>query len=508
MILDCCYSGRAHSSVYLDNPDDAQELARQAPIEGACVLTATSDYARALATPGHRYTAFSGALISALENGLPDAGAYLEIRSIFAFLRQEMRSRGLPQPHLSTRDDGSELVLGRNVAYTGPPVAPPKESEVVAPPRVNSIYRRRRWRRLIVLAAILTAVSVTATLMSFLARSTGYPTAGLCPAGVSQEATPSSRGRPGKDTPFPESHIRLLRDLVGPTTVVGFEPPRAKNANPVTYLWQPDRRCFAIATGFGSDYLDVAVSPDGKWIAGVDMRDVPGAAVTVMDRAGGKKQVIEVPASEFATHLQWNKTSTALLFTEAQMDAKGEYDYPRGSNAVIASLPTMSPTVLPLGANAPYQWGTDGDIVGNFGQQDPLDVKFFDSTGKELWTIEHAGLLGQNGMGAFSPSGEQMVTHCPDGAHDDQACVWDPRTRELLGKYPTARIFADRPYGSVGWYDEKNLLMTIPDATTKWWADATLDVADPLPNTGGLPTITLSRIPDKDGHLFFESAPS
>ncbi|MBO4270357.1 caspase family protein [Microbispora triticiradicis] len=507
VILDCCYSGRAHSNAYLDGSEEDRELAHQAPIEGACVLTATSDYARARANPGDHHTAFSGALISALEHGIPGAGPYLDVRSVFATIRREMRSRGLPQPHLSTRDDGGELVLGRNRAYRGSAETSPKGAE--APPSSAESGFRRSRPRFMRRAAIVTAALVVVLAVTFLPAMTArLSTTGACQAGERGGSEVSRTGRPGRATRFPESRISLLHDLTGPTTVIGFEPPRGDRPNPRTYLWQPDRRCFSAPVGFGSDYLDVAVSPDGRWIAGVDMRTVPGADVVVMDRAGAKKKVIDVPGTVFATNLQWNRTSTTLLFTEAPVDARGKYNYPRGADAVMVSLPAMKPTVLALGATAPYQWGPDGSVAGNFGQEDPLDVRFFSVKGRKEWAFKRVGLLGQYGMGAFSPSEERMVTHCPRGRDDDQMCVWGSRQGELLGAYPANRLYPDRPYGNVGWYDEKSLLMTAWDAKTNWWAAATLDIAGPEPGTVAGRTTLLGRLPDEEGHIIFGLAPA
>ncbi|WP_425563077.1 caspase, EACC1-associated type [Microbispora amethystogenes] len=511
VILDCCYSGRAHSDAYLDGSEEDRELAHQTPIEGACVLTATSDYARARANPGDRHTAFSGALISALENGIPGAGPYLDVRSVFAALRREMLGRGLPRPHLSTRDDGGALVLGRNRAYRGPAEAPPKGSEI-PPPRAEPVPRRTRprlTRRAAVVTTALVVVTVVVITVSLLPRVTArFSATGACPAAEPGGSELSRADRPGRATRFPESRISLLRDLTGPTTVIGFEPPRGDRPNPRTYLWRPDLRCFAAPVGFGSDYLDVAVSPDGRWIAGVDMRAVPGADVVVMDRAGMKKKVIDVPATVFATNPQWNRTSTTLLFTEAPVDARGKYTYPRGASAVLAGLPAMKPTVLALGATAPYQWGPDGSVAGNFGQEDPLDVGFFSVRGRRKQAFQRVGLLGQYGMGAFSPSEERMVTHCPRGPHDDQVCVWDARRGALLGAYPANRLYADRPYGNVGWYDERSLLTTAWDAKTNWWAAATLDITGPEPGTVAGRTTLLGRLPDEEGHIIFGFAPA
>ncbi|MFE7382726.1 caspase family protein [Streptomyces zhihengii] len=515
VILDCCYSGRAHANGHLDGsvPGEHREVAHQAPIEGACVLTATSDYARARASPDQPYTAFSGALISALENGVPGAGPHLDIRAVFGALRQEMRSQGLPRPHLSTRDDGSALVLGRNLAHDGDTVlSPPEESRAASPPPRSDLVRRRPrpavLRRLAVGVSALAVVAATVTFV--VAKHQDTPaSAGACPAEGPRQADLVPAGRPDSRTRFPgATGFSLPNDLVGPMTVIGFEPPPADGGHPGTYLWQPERRCFAAPAGFGSDYLDVAVSPDGQWIAGVDMRNVPGAPVTVMDRKGGSRRVVPVPPGMYATHLQWNRRSDTLLFTQARADTRHDYTITRGADAVTLALHEAKPKVLELGANAPYQWGPDGTIAGNYGYADPLDVRMFDTSGRHKSTLEGVGILGQAGMKGFSPSEAEMVTHCPGGPDEHWACVWDVRRGDLVGTHPAGRVFPGRPFGSLGWYDDKHLLMTVWDVETDWWATAVRDIGTPGPGSAAGRTTVLGRMADKGGHLIFAPAPS
>jgi uncharacterized caspase-like protein len=64
VVLDCCFSGRALTS--LGDPGDESALAA---VHGGYVLTAAAREESALAPPGQRHTAFSGELIRLLTEG-------------------------------------------------------------------------------------------------------------------------------------------------------------------------------------------------------------------------------------------------------------------------------------------------------------------------------------------------------------------------------------------------------------------------------------------------------
>ncbi|MFE3587064.1 caspase domain-containing protein [Streptomyces niveus] len=67
LILDCCYSGRA----LIGAMSADVQIADQAVVEGTCLLTASAETRPALSPPGETYTAFTGELIAALNDGHP-----------------------------------------------------------------------------------------------------------------------------------------------------------------------------------------------------------------------------------------------------------------------------------------------------------------------------------------------------------------------------------------------------------------------------------------------------
>ncbi len=116
VILDCCYSGRA-----LGQWMGAESAAPDGlDIFGTCTLTATARTKKALAPPGQRYTAFTGELVAALEEGIPQGPELLDLDTLFRHLDLRLRARGWPRPKRGSLDDGGRIALARNVAHAQP----------------------------------------------------------------------------------------------------------------------------------------------------------------------------------------------------------------------------------------------------------------------------------------------------------------------------------------------------------------------------------------------------
>ncbi|MFI9453531.1 caspase domain-containing protein [Amycolatopsis sp. NPDC052450] len=94
LILDCCFSGRATET--LSNSPSLN-------IAGTYVLAATPSTEMALAPPGQRNTAFTGALLHLLRNGIPGGREELTLGHIYSHLWTALNEQGLPLPqHLDT----------------------------------------------------------------------------------------------------------------------------------------------------------------------------------------------------------------------------------------------------------------------------------------------------------------------------------------------------------------------------------------------------------------------
>ncbi|KUL54909.1 hypothetical protein ADL22_02195 [Streptomyces sp. NRRL F-4489] len=111
LILDCCFSGRAISVM----SDPVSLALGQLDLSGTYILTAAPKNAPALAPPGERYTAFTGALLGALGAPMP-----LTLDEIHAYADGVLSGRPTPMPRPQRLASGAtgSLVLMRGPADT------------------------------------------------------------------------------------------------------------------------------------------------------------------------------------------------------------------------------------------------------------------------------------------------------------------------------------------------------------------------------------------------------
>lgn len=117
LILDCCFSGRAIEHM-MGNIEGL--LLEKVNINGACVMASAPANWHALAPREARYTAYTGALLDLLREGIADGPEVLPIRLVHERLSQIMAARGLPEPQLSATNTVEQLGLVRNSAYQDP----------------------------------------------------------------------------------------------------------------------------------------------------------------------------------------------------------------------------------------------------------------------------------------------------------------------------------------------------------------------------------------------------
>lgn len=149
VLLDCCFSGRAMSG-FMAAPGP---LADHAVIDGTYLMTATAETTLALAPSGSRYTAFTGALLRVLADGVPGGPDPLDMDTLFHQVESELRSRGQPIPQRRSRNDGNRIALVRNPAADTPAEPPSWTRE--RPRR----HRRLRWATVAALAVIVAALA-------------------------------------------------------------------------------------------------------------------------------------------------------------------------------------------------------------------------------------------------------------------------------------------------------------------------------------------------------------
>ncbi|MFJ9258886.1 caspase family protein [Streptomyces bacillaris] len=132
VIVDCCFSGRA-LPMSDERTDEGAPTQLDMEITGACVLTSAAETERSLCLPeGSVFTLELTALLGEGLAGELTGGrrgehlAELTMTDVFNALHGRLQGRtvdGLrvPQPRMSTRDLGHQIVLANNRAFTGSP---------------------------------------------------------------------------------------------------------------------------------------------------------------------------------------------------------------------------------------------------------------------------------------------------------------------------------------------------------------------------------------------------
>ncbi|MET0417614.1 MAG: caspase family protein, partial [Actinoplanes sp.] len=111
VILDCCYSGNATMG-------DTNDLATQATVEGTYLLTACDANNLAVAPPDDEFTAFTGALVRLLADGIPQGPELLSTEDVYWRLREELQATRYPIPVQRSAEQGHHIVLARNRAVS------------------------------------------------------------------------------------------------------------------------------------------------------------------------------------------------------------------------------------------------------------------------------------------------------------------------------------------------------------------------------------------------------
>jgi hypothetical protein len=112
LILDCCFSGRVVPVTGV-----TYALLGQAATEGADVLVSAPPSPVYFSRPKETCTAFTGALIGIMRNGIPGGPELLTLGTIYGQLLYALASRGLPRPQQSGTGTAARLALARNPAF-------------------------------------------------------------------------------------------------------------------------------------------------------------------------------------------------------------------------------------------------------------------------------------------------------------------------------------------------------------------------------------------------------
>lgn len=154
-ILDCCFSWRAIGVM----SDQSRVIKEQLTIAGTYTMTSTTANAAAYSLEGHRYTAFTGAFLTALDNPEP-----LSLNEIYLKVAEELRGRGLPEPQAQATNTAGAMALSRG-GESGPRADLPPEEERF---RLDKAAIRAQWRRFAARGIAVTTV-VSAALSALFA---------------------------------------------------------------------------------------------------------------------------------------------------------------------------------------------------------------------------------------------------------------------------------------------------------------------------------------------------
>jgi hypothetical protein len=112
LILDCCFSGGVVPVTGV-----TWALLGQAATEGSDVLVSAPPSPVYFSRPKETYTAFTGALIAIMRNGIAGGPEFLTLGTIYGQLIYALARQGLPRPQQSGTGTAGRLALARNPAF-------------------------------------------------------------------------------------------------------------------------------------------------------------------------------------------------------------------------------------------------------------------------------------------------------------------------------------------------------------------------------------------------------
>ena len=115
VVLDCCFAGLATTGTL-----SASDLAAEVDVAGSYVMAAAPANRLALAPEGEEFTAFTGALLGVLRDGVPGGPERLDLDTVYRRLRRDLAARGCPAPQVLRSNDAARIALVRNAAYVAP----------------------------------------------------------------------------------------------------------------------------------------------------------------------------------------------------------------------------------------------------------------------------------------------------------------------------------------------------------------------------------------------------
>jgi hypothetical protein len=127
LVLDCCFAGRAFDGRM--SGASLPQISEPVEVKGTVMLSAVSETRTAVAPENARFTAYTGALVQALEEGVPGGGEWLTVEVVHDRLKELLTGDGRPEPQISSRNLAHSIVLARNPAYEPAASADPQAQQ-------------------------------------------------------------------------------------------------------------------------------------------------------------------------------------------------------------------------------------------------------------------------------------------------------------------------------------------------------------------------------------------
>jgi hypothetical protein len=127
LVLDCCYSGMALSTM-----SGVAVEAREIAVSGSAVLASSPKNRKSHSPAGRRHTAFTGKMISLLEQGSPNDDELLTVNALYKRVSVALVREEFPRPLIKLTDTSGDLLV-RRPAPARPAPPPAVRSEPAEP---------------------------------------------------------------------------------------------------------------------------------------------------------------------------------------------------------------------------------------------------------------------------------------------------------------------------------------------------------------------------------------